>query len=132
MTADPNAPQKPVITENDTDAQAGLTEVQNETQALIEAIRTKAQAEAVLAGEFTRESYLSAVRNIRENVEQTQLFDPEKIEASIHEIQQEAEKNWQNVVQDVQSFGDRLSEAAKAAWEILVPPEDKNDTPPDA
>jgi hypothetical protein len=125
MTADPNAPQTPAITDGDTDAQAGLTEVQNETEALIEAIRTKAQAEAVLAGEFTREAYLSAVRRIRESIEQTQLFEPEKIEASITEIQQEAEKNWQTVVQDVQSFGDRLSEAAKTAWEILMP-EDKN------
>lgn len=129
MTDDPNTPQSSAITDGNPDPQAGLTDVQNETQALIEAIRTKAQAEAVLAGEFTREAYLSAVRRIRENIEQTQLFDPEKIEASITEIQQEAEKNWQTVVQDVQSFGDRLSEAAKAAWEILMP-EDK--TPPDA
>jgi hypothetical protein len=129
MTSDPNTPETPIIVDdNPSTPPAGLAEVQDETQALIEAIRKKAQVEAQHAGEFTREAYLSAVRRIRESVEESKLFDPEKVEESISTIQKEAEKNWQTIAQEVQDFGDRLAEAAKAAWDILMP-HDK-DTPP--
>lgn len=122
--SDPNTPQTPTIVDDISTEPSGLTEVQQETKALIDAIRKKAQAEAQSAGEFTRESYLNAVRTIRESIEESKLFEPEKIEESITEVKKEAEKNWQAIVQEVQDFGDRLSEAAKTAWEILMP-EDK-------
>jgi hypothetical protein len=102
-----------------------LQEVRSETEALIEAIKNRAQLEAQLAGDFTRETYLKAVRQAREAVEQNQLFEPECIERSVEQLQQEAEKNWQLVVDEVTGLGDRLTEAAKAAWEKLVEPANK-------
>jgi hypothetical protein len=102
-----------------------LQEVRSETEALIEAIKNRAQLEAQLAGDFTRETYLKAVRQAREAVEQNQLFEPERIERSVEHLQQEAEKNWQLVVDEVTGLGDRLTEAAKAAWEKLVEPAHK-------
>jgi hypothetical protein len=96
-------------------------EIRRETAALFEAIRSRAQAEAQSAGEFTRDAYLNAVRQAREAVEQNKLIDPESIEKSIELVQQEAEKNWQAIARDVEALGNRLSEAAKAAWEKLFP-----------
>jgi hypothetical protein len=101
-----------------------MREVRNETEALLDAIKKRAQSEAQSAGDFTREAYLKAVRQAREAVEQNQLFEPERIEKSVAQLQQEAEKNWQVVVDEVTGLGDRLSEAAKAAWEKLMPPKE--------
>lgn len=107
-------------------------EVKQETKALIEAIKKRAQSEArgaediaKSAGEFTRDAYLKAVRQARGAIEQNKLFNPEEVEKSAQQIQQEAEKNWQALVQEVTGFSDRLSEAAKAAWEKLVPPDQR-------
>jgi hypothetical protein len=101
-----------------------MREVRNETEALLDAIKKRAQSEAQSAGDFTREAYLKAVRQAREAVEQNQLFEPERIEKSVEQLQQEAEKNWQVVVDEVTGLGDRLSEAAKAAWEKLMQPKE--------
>jgi hypothetical protein len=101
-----------------------MREVRNETEALLDAIKKRAQSEAQSAGDFTREAYLKAVRQAREAVEQNQLFEPERIEKSVVQLQQEAEKNWQVVVDEVTGLGDRLSEAAKAAWEKLMLPKE--------
>jgi hypothetical protein len=101
-----------------------MREVRHETEALFDAIKKRAQSEAQSAGDFTREAYLKAVRQAREAVEQNQLFEPERIERSVEQLQQEAEKNWQVVVDEVTGLGDRLSEAAKAAWEKLMQPKE--------
>lgn len=37
-------------------------------------------------------------------------------------MQMEAEKNWESIVKEVATFGDRLADAAKAAWEALTAP----------
>jgi vacuolar-type H+-ATPase subunit E/Vma4 len=130
MSFDPNssneADQEPVILEarptngDHSSALEGLDEIQRETKALIDAITHRAQAEAYAAGEFTRETYLKVVRQAREAVEQNQLFKPDELEKSIDSIQKEAEKNWNALVTEVNELGDRLSEAAKAAWEKLM------------
>jgi len=102
---------------------AGETDqVRNETKALIDALKKRAQAEAQNAGTLTRETYLNAVRKARENIEQSQLIERDRIEHSFEMIQREAEKNWQSVVNEVASLGDRLADAAKAAWEVLTAP----------
>ncbi len=107
-------------------------EVKRETKALIDALKLRAQNEvqsaedlAKTATDYTRESYLKLVRQARESVEQGKLFDRERIERSTQELQQEAEKNWQTLVQEVNGFSDRLSTAAKAAWEKLTAPKDE-------
>ena len=99
-------------------------ELKQETKALVEAVRKRAQSEAQSAGDFTREAYLNAVRQLRETVEQNKLFDPEQVERSFEMIHQEAEKNWNSIVKEVTDFGDRLAEAAKVAWDILTQPKD--------
>lgn len=105
-------------------------EVKRETKALIDAIKKRAQVEAQSASEaaqsvgtMTRDAYLDAVRKAREALETNQpLIDPHRVDESIKLIQKEAEKNWESVVNEVKAFGDRLAEAAKAAWDTLTAP----------
>jgi hypothetical protein len=105
-------------------------ELKRETKALIDAIKKRAQVEAQSAAEtaeslgtFTRQTYLEAVRKARETLEQNQpLLERDRVEHSIKLIQMEAEKNWESILNEVKQFGDRLSEAAKAAWEKLTAP----------
>lgn len=98
-------------------------EIKQETKALIEAIRQRAQTEAQTAGDYTRETYLRLIRQAREAVEQNRLFDPAQLEQSAETLRLEAEKNWNALVQEVAGFSDRLSEAARAAWEKLNEPD---------
>ncbi|MFM7579464.1 MAG: hypothetical protein ACKO5Q_21340 [Microcystaceae cyanobacterium] len=95
-----------------------------ELQELVEAIRTKAFEEAQKVGEFAQENYLDAVRQAKEQVENLDLFDRDRIESAIQQLQTDVEKDWEKVVGQVNEFGDRLSEAAKTAWEILTKPKD--------
>jgi hypothetical protein len=98
-------------------------EVAEETKALIDAIKKRAQAEIHTAGDVTRETYLKAVHRAREAIEQTRLIKPEQIDESIHQIHQEAEKNWHTVSSEIESFGNRLVDAARTAWDKLIHPE---------
>ena len=102
---------------------AGATdEVRQETKLLIDALKKRAQAEVQNAGTLIPQAYLKAVRHAREQLEPDAQFTPERIEQSFKLIQKEAEKNWQTVVNEVAELGDRLADAAKAAWEALTAP----------
>lgn len=102
---------------------AGESEdLKSETKALIDALKKRAQAEAQSAGTLTREAYLNAVRRARETIEQNQLIERDRIEHSFELIKKEAEKNWEPIAKEVAEFGDRLADAAKAAWEALTAP----------
>ncbi|BBA80166.1 hypothetical protein RGRSB_1778 [cyanobacterium endosymbiont of Rhopalodia gibberula] len=94
--------------------------IKDETEALIKAIKTKAFSEVQKAGEFAIDNYLEAVRKARQDIERRQLFEPEQIEDAIRQIKKEIEKDWDSILKEVTSFGDRLNEAAKAAWDILT------------
>lgn len=96
--------------------------VKQETKALIEAIKQRAQSEIQSAGEISREAYLSAVRQARESIERHKIFEPDRVDQSLHSMQREAEKNWNALSQEVEQFGIRLANAAKAAWEELTQP----------
>lgn len=96
--------------------------VKQETKALIEAIKRRAQSEAKGAGELTRDTYLTAVRQARETIEQNKIFDPDRIEYTVKLMQMDAEKNWDALLKEVSVLGDRLSDAAKAAWDVLTAP----------
>ncbi|MEL4893982.1 hypothetical protein [Crocosphaera sp. Alani8] len=141
MTTEPQVPQENAITPTETDEtpitpevvsdepSPNPSEIQKETTALIDAIRSKALNEAKEAGELARENYLDTVRRIRQDIEDRKLFDPQRIDEAVKYIQKEVEKDWDgivkewnSVVKEVSSFGDRLNEAAKAAWEILTAP----------
>ncbi len=95
-------------------------DIKNETKALIDAIKKRAQAEAQSAGTLTRETYLNAVRQAREAIEDSPIIERDRIEHAFDMIQQEAQKNWDSVVNEIQDLGDRLQEAAQAAWDILT------------
>lgn len=99
---------------NETDA------VKQETKELVDAIKKLAQSEVQAAGDFTREAYVNAVRQARETIERIKLIDTDRIEKAGTMLENEAEKNWQNMLQEIQDFGDRLVAAAKAAWDVLT------------
>jgi hypothetical protein len=123
MPSDSNIETPVVVVPSDVEPLPGRDDsIKQETFALIDAIKKRAQAEVQAAGDLTRETYLNAVRSAREAIEQNKLIESDHIEQSIQHIQQEAEKNWQSVVGEIESFGVRLAEAAKAAWEKLSEP----------
>ena len=132
MTTEPTVPENRALVEYSEETIAIVSqdpkmasesdEVKNETMALIEAIRRRAQSEAKGAGELTRDTYLTAVRQAREAIEQDQLFDKDRIEYSFKLLQMDAEKNWESIIKEVSTFGDRLANAAKAAWDVLTAP----------
>lgn len=110
---------------------AGETdEVKRETKALIEALKRRAQAEAESAGTFTRETYLNAVRKIRETIEAGRTTDrdglnldrSDRIEYLWAVFKDETEKNWHLMMKDFVDFSVRIQNAAKAAWEAFNAP----------
>ncbi len=131
-TTPPTGPEASAIVEVSSETNALVEEelpdaddkLKQETKALVEAIKKRAQAEAKGAGDLTRDAYLSAVRQAREAVEQNKLFDPGQIEYSFWLIQKQAERNWQSVLDEVSTLGDRLTDAAKVAWDALISPRD--------
>jgi glycosyltransferase A (GT-A) superfamily protein (DUF2064 family) len=98
--------------------------VKQETTALLEAIKKRAQAEAETAGTITRETYLNAVRQVREAIERDKLIERDSLEYSWAKIQEELEQNWYLLSKDVIDLGDRIQNAAKAAWEAFNAPRD--------
>ncbi len=116
----------PQTTEMVESQMAGETQdVKDETAALIEAIKRRAQSEAQSAGTLTRETYLSAVRQARETIEQNQLIERARIENAFDMVQNEATKNFESILAEVQELGDRLQAAAQAAWDVLTTPRPK-------
>ena len=102
---------------------AGESEaVKSETKALIDAIKKRAQVEAQSAGTLTREAYLNAVKRARTTIEESKLIERDRIEHSFEIVQREAEKNFNSVIKEVSEIGDRLTDAAKAAWDVLTAP----------
>ena len=95
-------------------------QIKQETKALVEAIRKRAQSEIDNAQTLTRDAYLEAVRNAREAIEKNQLLDPKRVEHSVEIIRQDARENWQKIVDEIGELGDRLHEAAQKAWDILM------------
>ncbi|MBW4575925.1 MAG: hypothetical protein KME08_11645 [Aphanothece sp. CMT-3BRIN-NPC111] len=130
MNSDPNIPKESIVVEisqetNDLverEMSGETDELKRETKALIDALKKRAQSEAQSAGHLTRDAYLNAVRQARETIEQHKLVDPDRIAYSMKLIQMEAEKNWESVTKEVLTLGDRLADAAKAAWEALTAP----------
>lgn len=119
------SPQTDALVEEEmTNADENLKQ---ETKALVEAIKMRAQSEAKGAGDLTRDAYLNAVRQARESIEQNKLLDPERVEYSFWLIQKEAERNWQSILNEASTISDRLTDAAKAAWEALTAPRPQSD-----
>jgi hypothetical protein len=109
---------------------AGETdELKQATRDLLEAIKKRAQAEAESAGTLTRDTYLNAVRQVREAIEGEKLIEKDKLEDAWKTIQSEAEKNWNAMFQDIENVGDRITEvqhrfedAVQAFWDTFNSP----------
>ena len=60
-------------------------------------------------------------------MEQNKLVERDRIEQAVDHIQKQTEKNWHVVVGEIESFGTRLKETAKSAWNALTAFCDKSD-----
>ena len=139
MSSEPNTPEESAIVEVTPEPkemtsttepkEKSADELKQATDALIEAIKNLAKAEMEAAGDFSREAYLKAVGQARKNIEQIKLIDPEEFEKSFLQVQNEAEKNWKSVLEEIQDFGDRLTKAAQVAWEVLTAPKNDDRSP---
>lgn len=131
MTQEPNSTKEIEIvpvTQETTEMKSASTkedDIKQATEALLEAIKKLATSEMEAAGDFSREAYVKAMSRARETIEQIKLIDPEEIEKTFNQVQKDAEKNWQGVLDDMRQFGDRLTKAAQTAWEILSAPKDE-------
>ncbi len=114
------------MTQTTPDTPSETQKVQQETEALLEAIQKMVQAELQAAGEYTRESYVKAVQDVRTKVENFRLIDKEQIDASFNEMETNAEQNLQGIVGDLKELGDRLVNAINAAWKELTTPSDSD------
>jgi acetyl-CoA acetyltransferase len=129
MTTDPLTPEDGALVEVEPETTPLVEttplldhQIKQETKDLIAAIQTKAASEAQKAGEFARESYLETVRKAREEIENLNLFEPERIDEAIKRVQTEVEKDWASIAKEIGGLSDRLNEATKAAWEVLTAP----------
>lgn len=97
-------------------------QAKQETKELIEVMMHKAFSEMQKVGDLALESYLAAVRSMRSEIEQLDIFNPEQIEDALWLMQIDARRNWESWTREMQELSDRLSEAAQAAWQILTDP----------
>lgn len=100
-------------------------EVKARVVELIGAIKRRAQSEMGTTGISTRDAYLVAVRQAEEALSRgrdvSEVYRSD-LERSLRIIEQEAQTSWNNLVQDMGEFGDRLRHAADAAWSVLTAP----------
>ncbi|MCU0541695.1 MAG: hypothetical protein MUE44_05825 [Oscillatoriaceae cyanobacterium Prado104] len=87
---------------------------------VVDAIKTRAQAQIQEAGEVSREAYLKAVRQAREAVEKNKLVERDRVEQAVDQIHKQADKNWHVIVGEIESIGTRLKETATSAWSKLT------------
>lgn len=108
-------------------------EVKQRMVELIRAIKRRAQTELQTTGGSTHDAYLRAVRQAEEALAKTQGASEryrDDLERSLRIIEQEAQANWGNLVQEVTEFGDRLRHAVDAAWSVMTAPKPPSSTPP--
>ncbi|MCC3575260.1 MAG: hypothetical protein JGK30_26050 [Microcoleus sp. PH2017_40_RAT_O_B] len=118
---------KSIAKERMTEAVNLLKKESEKNWLVVDAIKTRAQAQVQDAGEVSREAYLKAVRQAREAVEQNKLVERDRIDQAVEHIHKETEKNWHVVVGEIESIGARLKETAKSAWNSLTAFFDKSD-----
>jgi transcription initiation factor IIF auxiliary subunit len=80
-----------------------LSQVQQATQTLVDALKGLAQAKIQSATDLTEDAH-------------------QGIEKSVQILRDEADRSWQAAIHQVEDIDDRMTKAAKAAWEILTSP----------
>ena len=118
---------KTIAKERMTEAVSLLKKESDKNWLVVDAIKTRAQAQVQDAGEVSREAYLKAVRQAREALEQNNFIERDRIDQAVDHIHNETEKNWHVVVGEIESIGTRLKETAKSAWNALTAFFDKSD-----
>jgi transcription initiation factor IIF auxiliary subunit len=84
-----------------------LSQVHQATQALVDALKRLAQAKIQSASDLTQEAH-------------------QGIEKSVQMLRDEADQNWHQALDRVEDIDDRVTKAAKAAWEALTAPSSKS------
>jgi hypothetical protein len=126
---EPTVPKESALVEQSTteivpETQSKPEEMKQETEELMSAINRMVQAELQAAGDFTEEAYINAVRNAKETIEQFRLIDKDQLENSIDQFETDAKQNLEGMVKEIADFGDRISKAAQAAWDVLTAPKE--------
>ncbi|MGB3404596.1 MAG: hypothetical protein WBA77_18070 [Microcoleaceae cyanobacterium] len=126
---EPTVPKESALVEQSTteivpETQSKPEEMKQETEELMSAINRMVQAELQAAGDFTEEAYINAVRNAKQTIEQFRLIDKDQLENSISQFETDAKQNLEGMVKEIADFGDRISKAAQAAWDILTAPKE--------
>ncbi|MGB3535803.1 MAG: hypothetical protein WBA13_20085 [Microcoleaceae cyanobacterium] len=124
---EPTVPKESALVEQSTteivpETQSKPEEMKQETEELMAAINRMVQSELQAAEDFTEEAYINAVRNARQTIEQFRLIDKDQLENSIDQFETDAKQNLEGMVKDIADFGDRISKAAQAAWDVLTAP----------
>ena len=88
------AQNKSIAKERVTDAVGLLKKESEKNWLVVDAIKTRAQAQVQEAGEVSREAYLKAVRQAREAVEKNKLIERDRLDQAVDHIHKETEKNW--------------------------------------
>ncbi len=138
MTSEPTVPKESALVEVTPETKALVQEqmagesdeIKQKTMELVEAIKKRAQSEIQGASQLSRDAYLNAVEQARASIEENKLIDRDRIEYTMKLIQMDAEKNWNSILSEISQLGDRLTEAAKAAWDVLTAP--KPSDPPNS
>ncbi|MBD2449742.1 FHA domain-containing protein [Nostoc sp. FACHB-152] len=76
-----------------------------QTQALLAAINKRILTDIKATGNWTRDTYIKAVRKARESIENNKLIDPE-------ELEKEADKYWRSLSQGTVNISTRLGSVA--------------------
>jgi uncharacterized protein YukE len=84
-----------------------LSQVHQATQALVDALKGLAQAKIQSATDLTQEAH-------------------QGIEKSVQVLRDEADQSWHHALDRVEDIDDRVTKAAKAAWEALTAPPSKS------
>jgi transcription initiation factor IIF auxiliary subunit len=84
-----------------------LSQVHHATQALVDALKGLAQAKIQSATDLTQEAH-------------------QGIEKSVQVLRDEADQSWHHALDRVEDIDDRVTKAAKAAWEALTAPPSKS------
>jgi hypothetical protein len=82
-----------------------LQEVNQATQALVDALKGLAQVKIQSATDLTEEAHHS-------------------IDRSVQVLRDKADRSWQAAIHQVKDIDERVIKAAKAAWEVLKDPSD--------
>ena len=104
-------------------------EIKQKMGELIELIKKRAESELDQIGELSREEYIRVINQAKETLKKTEDFFGEQqqsLEAKLQELGDEANKNWESFLKDVEKMGNRIDKAVNAAWKALTEPESES------